>query len=179
MTARFDQDCWRCDVQASIVAGGGGSTSSGTTEKTTNQDNRAAADTGSVAASGGASLSNVAVYNDSSDPAVITAALQSVEQQGVVAAGTINDLAHAAIHENAALSQDAIDQWEQIASQALGQGGRAVSDALNAIAAQSATTSGLASAAFSTANPAPEIIKAIIVAAGLVAIVFFLSRSAR
>src|SRR5258708_31791268 len=81
---------------------GGGESSSASTQNTTNQDNRAAADTGSVAASGGASLSNVAVYNTSSDPAVIIAPLQSVERQGLVSAGPVNDLAQAALHANRA-----------------------------------------------------------------------------
>jgi hypothetical protein len=161
--------------------GGGGESSSSTSQSTStsNQDNRSAADTGSVAASGGASLSDVQVYNTSSDPAVITAALQSVEQQGQVAAGTINDLAHAALHENAALSQDAIDQWAGIVSQALGGSQTAITDALGALANQSASTSAIASQALGQVAPLQTSLKILIYAGAAVAIVFFLSRGSK
>jgi len=157
--------------------GGGSESSASTSQTTSNYDQRAAADTGSVSASGGASLSNVAVYNTSSDPAVIIAALQSVEQQSQVAAGSINDLAHAAIHENAALSQDAIDQWARIAEDSLRTGGQSITDAINAVAAQSNTTSALAAQALGQAAPLQSSLKVIIWAVAGVAIVFFLSRS--
>ena len=156
---------------------GGGSSKSSSSQSTSNADNRAAADTGSVSASGGATLNNVAVYNTSSDPAVIIAALQSVERQGIVSAGAVNDLAATALHENRALSQDAIDQWARIAEQSLSTGSVAITDAINAVAQQSNTTSGLASQALSQAAPLQSSLKVIIYAVAAVAIVFFLSRS--
>ncbi len=156
---------------------GGGESKSSSSQSTSNADNRAAADTGSVSASGGASLSNVAVYNTSSDPAVIIAALQSVERQGLVSAGTVNDLAQAALHENRALSQDAIDQWAQIAEQSLSTGGQSIHDAINAVAAQSNTTSALASQALSQAAPLQSSLKVLIYAAAVVAIIYFLAKA--
>ncbi len=147
---------------------GGGSSKSSSSQSTSNADNRAAADTGSVSASGG---------NTSSDPAVIIAALQSVERQGIVSAGAVNDLAATALHENRALSQDAIDQWARIAEQSLSTGSVAITDAINAVAQQSNTTSGLASQALSQAAPLQSSLKVIIYAVAAVAIVFFLSRS--
>ena len=171
---------------------GGGESSSASTQNTTNQDNRAAADTGSVAASGGASLSNVAVYNTSSDPAVITAALRSVEnvaggvagaaiaagvQQSAITAGTVNDLATAALHENRALSQDAIDQWAAVVDQALNTSATSIHDALNSLAGQSTSTSALASQALGEISPLQTTLKVVVYAIAAVAIVFFLSRS--
>lgn len=153
--------------------GGGGSSASTSAQTTSNQDNRAAADTGSVSASGGATLSNVSIINQSSDPGVIAAALKSAEQQSAITAGTVNDIAHAAIGENAALSAEAIDKWSEIANDAIGLGATSI----QAIASQSANTTQLAAQALSQAQPAQAMLKWVIYGGAAVLIVFFLSRA--
>lgn len=173
---RFDQIEWSCDVQSSITAGGGGSSSSSAEQKTINQDQRVAADTGSVAASGGASLSNVQVINQSSDPGVIIAALKTVEQQSALTAGTIHDVAGLAINENAAVSADAIDKWAKTFDEALGLTASAVNTSLTALANQSASTSALASQALGEVSPLQTSLKWIVFGGAAVLIVFFLSK---
>jgi hypothetical protein len=183
--------------------GGGGSSTSSTsqTTNTTNEDARSAADTGSISATSGASLSNVNVYNTSSDPTVIMAALNSLENQlaissaaiagvsgaalqttGGLAASAIagsNDLATTAIHENAGLSQDAIDQWAQVIHQALDTSGQSITQALNAVAGSAASSSALASQSLGQVAPLQTTLKVIVYAFAAVAIVYFLSRDAK
>lgn len=190
-----------CSPWHGVAFGGGGGSSSSSSSQTTtstSQDNRAASDTGSIAASGGASLSNVNVYNTSSDPAVIMAAIHSLENQLAISSAAVagvagaalqttggisataisgaNDLAAAAIHENAGLSQDAINQWAMVIHQALDTSGTSITEALNALAGQSASTSALASQSLGQVAPLQTTLKVIVYAFAAVAIVYFLAR---
>jgi hypothetical protein len=169
---------------ALCLHGGGSSSSSAASQATTEQDQRAAADSGSLSATSGATLSNVAVINQSSDPTVITAALQAMENttaQSLSASGSAfnaaTDLGNAAITENAAVSADAIDKWAQVVGTELGQGNQDIQTALSALNNQSASNSALAAQALNQADPTSGALNVIIWAGAAVAIVFFLSRS--
>lgn len=156
------------------VCFGGGESSSSSSQATTNADNRAATGApGSIAASGSAEVSGNTVINQSSDPTTILAALKSEESiagsgLNLSAATTaeMNDLAQAAIGENAGLSKDAIDAWSQVIQQEQG-----------VLGANNAALANIATEATSQVAPLQSSLKIVVVALAGVAMVFFLSRN--
>ena len=165
---RLDAECWICEVQETIEAkGGGGSSSSSNSSQTqSSYDQRAGADNGSIAASGGASVSGTITnqsYNitASSDPVVVMAALAS----GMQAEQHALDAALANMGQN-----------NQVVGQVVGQALGGELAAVNAALTFGGQALADTTAAVQSASPQADYQK-LVVAGAIVLVIFFLSRS--
>jgi len=165
--------------------GGGGSSSSDQQQSTSNQDNRVGADSGAIVAQGGSKVTQI---NQSSDPAVILAALQTVEKStddaaalgalsitasnatavtlggDAIAAG--QDTAHLALQTGQALAIAGLSAGSTVAAESLGGEEQAIAAAF-----------GIANQALAAAEPAQALLRMILVAGTVTAVVFFISRA--
>lgn len=183
---------WDCDAGSwrARILFEGGSSSSSSSQATSSEDNRVGADNGAIVAQGGSD-----VHITSSNPAVVIAALQSVEHasttnaeiSGTVALNATNAGAAVGMHgidAGATIAGQGIDAGRQVASQALTVNEQILSQVLglaqssvNTVASEATNAQALAQGAIDTAAPATAGMKQLIVAGTIVLVVFFLSRA--
>jgi hypothetical protein len=146
----------------------GPSSSAASTQETESEDNRVGADSGAIVAQGGST-----VIEQNEDIAAVTASLaaaQSIANTATISAAGIDTQA---VTSTAGIAGQAISASEADLSNALGL----ASTAISAVSGLAANDTVLAENAVAATQPEASALKSIVVAAVIVAVVYFFTRA--